>query len=312
MTAVWSYVASTFGFLASNDAAASNEPAASNGTAASNDAIHPDHPGAKKQKDIFHKEQAAYIKEKFHLVQNNAHPCEFLFMSFQHLTLYNFFVFTGLKQGTKNPCTKGNTCVFIGFPNDTCIYYIYGKCNSKDCRRVHYEEFRRRYEQYKQEFLAKPKDDTDAATQWLNENTRICPNCLLPVEKGPGCPQMHCVKCNNRFNWNDMETATGAKNQNTLKEVKKNIGKYVPQNLSDTSIQLFVVLMNGKSKHFIVELGSKVQDLMKRIEERTGIPIDTQRLQYGGKELRPNLTIKEYGFYNNSTIFLVQRLPGGF
>jgi hypothetical protein len=63
---------------------------------------------------------------------------------------------------------------------------------------------------------------------------------------------------------------------------------------------------------FIVHLESKVEQLMQQIKEKTDIPTEIQRLQYAGKQLNKDVQIKEYGFFNNSSIFLVFRLPGGF
>jgi hypothetical protein len=247
------------------------------------------------------------------------------------LALHNVYIFIGLSQGKKNNlCTKGNDCLFIGFPNDTCIYYIYGKCTQEKCHQVHYDEFARRYKVYKEEFQNMKKQEfqqkcerereeqrttneanIDIDQRWLDENTRICPTCLLPVEKGPGCPSMYCQKCNANFNWTQMETATGGKNQKKIEEAKRNTRKFISKDLPKNSIQLFVVLHGAKSTLYTVELESTVEQLMEQIRDATGIPVEIQRLQYAGKQLNKDLKIQDYGFFNNSTIFMVQRLPGG-
>ncbi|CAF3443677.1 unnamed protein product [Rotaria socialis] len=265
-----------------------------------------------KQKEEYFKEQDAYIKGKFAFVQNGSHPC--------------------LSQGKKtNLCTKGEICLFTGFPNDTCIYYIIGRCTQEKCHQVHYEEFAGRYTKYKQEFQniqrqkfqqkcelereqhrQKNEANIDIDQQWLDENTRICPKCILPVEKGQGCPDMYCRKCQVHFDWGQMETATGGKNQNKLEQAKRNTRKFISRELPKDSLQLFVVLEGGKSELFNIQLESTVEELMKQLQVRTGIPIEFIRLQYASKQLKKDLKIRDYGFFNNSTIFLVQRLPGGF
>jgi hypothetical protein len=31
--------------------------------------------------------------------------------------------------------------------------------------------------------------------------TMPCPHCKAPITKNGGCPHMHCVNCNRKFNW---------------------------------------------------------------------------------------------------------------
>ena len=44
----------------------------------------------------------------------------------------------------------------------------------------------------------------------IENTTRLCPNrlCQVPIEKNDGCDHMHCVRCQQSFNWSQAETQT--------------------------------------------------------------------------------------------------------
>lgn len=289
----------------------------------------------KQTREEFFAEQDAYIKKKFNFVQNMAHPCKFQF-NFWRLTSSYHCLNTGTVPNKQ--CKKGNACLFIGFPADTCTYFIFGKCTQEKCRRTHYEEFQARYNNYKNEFIEIKKKETEEKKEkqkkdreirrenerkqneekiaqdqeWLEKNTRICPVCIFPVEKLEGCDDMYCQKCKQRFDWEQMKAAPGGKNDYNIEQVKRNCSKWVPNDQPKDSLQLFVVLDSGKSSTYTVQVESKVEQLMQQIQDKTGILTDIQRLQYGGKQLNKDIKINEYGLHNNSNIFMVLRLPGGF
>jgi len=60
-----------------------------------------------------------------------------------------------------------------------------------------------------------------------------------------------------------------------------------------------------------VQSNAKISDIMDKIEQRTGLKPDEQRLIFGAKPLLPENTLKDYGITRGSTIFLVLRLHGG-
>ena len=43
--------------------------------------------------------------------------------------------------------------------------------------------------------------DHDQDVEWINYNTKKCPNCHSNIEKNDGCNQMTCVKCKHVFCW---------------------------------------------------------------------------------------------------------------
>lgn len=80
-----------------------------------------------------------------------------------------------------------------------------------------------------------------------------------------------------------------------------------------------VLLSTNSDMHTLSCLQSmKVDELMKMVEHKTGIPTDEQRLIYGGKQLEEKKPLTDYSSLIRSlsqplgaTIFLVMRLNGG-
>ena len=250
-----------------------------------------------RKEDVFKKyneDMDAFIKKKFALQHNpKAHPCG-------------------------NTCPKGHKCPLIGLPNDTCIYYLRNKCKFDKCKKTHYDEYAQIYQQAKKEFKKFINTQQEQFTkiieldkEWLDAKTRVCPTCVIPVEKLDGCPSMSCPKCHTTFNWEQMKPATGAKNIYRFEQAIKRFQQPLPDGLPSDKIVLFVSTMEGKTLTFIVPLLAKIEFLMEKISERLNIPIAIQRLLYAGKQLEPAAIINEYDMRNNSTVNLVFRLPGG-
>ncbi|UJR14475.1 hypothetical protein I4U23_001472 [Adineta vaga] len=51
------------------------------------------------------------------------------------------------------------------------------------------------------EYDASINDEHKASLQWLNQNTKTCPNCPYQIEKNDGCDHMTCIKCQYEFCW---------------------------------------------------------------------------------------------------------------
>jgi len=239
----------------------------------------------------------AYVKQRLNLVQNDAHPC--------------------MQKGL---CKKGLQCPFIGLPNDTCLFYLTDECRfGNKCRNTHYDEYAKIYKNAKEEFKKMLEENRSNAEkeikldkQWLDEHTRVCPTCVIPVEKIDGCPSMSCPSCRTQFNWDQMQYATGAANLHKFEQALKEGANLRLQPPSVSKVTVIVVGLTAK-RYFITLTSSNVQveEIIKEMATRTKIPVEKQRLLSGGKELKKEKSITEYGIKNGSTIFLVLRLPGG-
>lgn len=65
------------------------------------------------------------------------------------------------------------------------------------------------------------------------------------------------------------------------------------------------ITLNDTNLNGIVEL------LKHEIEEKEGLPVNTQRLIFAGKQLEDGKTLNDYGISPGSTLHLVIRLLGG-
>jgi hypothetical protein len=76
-------------------------------------------------------------------------------------------------------------------------------------------------------------------------------------------------------------------------------------------MQLFVRLLDGKTKVFMIDNVCNVLDLKQKIQDEENILIEEQKLFYCSKVLNNDLLIADAGINNNSTITLMMGLKGG-
>ena len=76
---------------------------------------------------------------------------------------------------------------------------------------------------------------------------------------------------------------------------------------------IFVKGLSGKTMTFnSVPLDSTAFDLKKKVEEKSGVPVDEIRLIYAGKQLFDDeKTLKEYNLCSDANLYMVLRLKGG-
>lgn len=82
-------------------------------------------------------------------------------------------------------------------------------------------------------------------------------------------------------------------------------------------IQIFVSGLQGRTTTINIEEDATIARLYGLLNEQNGIPVDEQRLIFGGKEIRitdesnEQTRLSTYGIEKSSTLFLVLRLRGG-
>ncbi len=69
-------------------------------------------------------------------------------------------------------------------------------------------------------------------------------------------------------------------------------------------MQIFVRVMYGRTITLSVERNESVESLKEKIWEREAVPVDVQRLFYGGKYLAPGGVLSDFGVEEEVTLQL--------
>ena len=76
-------------------------------------------------------------------------------------------------------------------------------------------------------------------------------------------------------------------------------------------MQIFIKTLTGRTVSIVVEEDDTILNVKMKLQEKDDVPVDEQRLIFGGHQLEDKHTLKYYNIQRDSTIHLVLRLPGG-
>ena len=76
-------------------------------------------------------------------------------------------------------------------------------------------------------------------------------------------------------------------------------------------MQIFIKTLTGRSITIIVEPTETISSVKLKVKDKDGVPVDEQRLIYGGHQLKDTDTLADYIIQSDATLHLVLRLPGG-
>ncbi|KAF4074711.1 hypothetical protein AMELA_G00242320 [Ameiurus melas] len=76
-------------------------------------------------------------------------------------------------------------------------------------------------------------------------------------------------------------------------------------------LQVFVRNEKGQTKTYDVTEDETVDQLMRKIYQKEGTPVDQQRLIYNGRQLDSGRKLQDYNIVSGSTIHMTLRLRGG-
>ena len=75
-------------------------------------------------------------------------------------------------------------------------------------------------------------------------------------------------------------------------------------------MQMFIKTLTGKTVTVHVQPTYNVEDVKMIIQDKEGIPVDQQRIVFGGKQLEDGLTLTHYNIQREATLHLILRMRG--
>lgn len=98
----------------------------------------------------------------------------------------------------------------------------------------------------------------------------------------------------------------GKKNEKLLQKINQFL-----EDMKNKPMNVFVSKLTGGHLNLQMKKNDTILQLKQKIEERTGMKVDQQRLVYCGKMLSCNeSTLRNYSIVNDSTVHLTARLVG--
>ena len=125
---------------------------------------------------------------------------------------------------------------------------------------------------------------------------------------------MECPECRYKYPWAKAPTDY-IENFTIIKWMKSEL-KIKPAPAKPTaseseSIQIVILPLNGEKFLIKVKPTDTIAEVKKVIARRMGLPIETQRLIYGGKGLMDKSTVAQAKLKNACVVHTVLRLKGG-
>jgi hypothetical protein len=77
-------------------------------------------------------------------------------------------------------------------------------------------------------------------------------------------------------------------------------------------LQLNVKLHNSRNIHFPVDVTDSVRSVKEKIEARTGLPIDLQRLTFRKRVMDDGDTLEQYQIFDRAWVQVAHIFPNGF
>jgi ubiquitin-large subunit ribosomal protein L40e len=87
------------------------------------------------------------------------------------------------------------------------------------------------------------------------------------------------------------------------------VQKTIPRD--DGKIQLFFKTLTNRTRVIRAKPDATILELKQSFFDSDGVPVDAQRLIWGGKELEDDRTLQDYNIQQEATIYPVLRLRGG-